>query len=111
MYSSIMKGIDSVALPVVCKGEPEALIKALLRKEPSERSPMLSGGAQNIKDADWYKGFDWAAMKCLWLEPPFRPQVRSSVDLANFADAEQAEMPTFLPYTDDGTGWDKDFAS
>merc|ERR1719491_1239186 len=110
MYSSIMKGIDSVALPVVCKGEPEALIKALLRKEPSQRSPMLSGGAQNIKDADWYKGFDWVAMKCLSLEPPYKPKVKSKVDTANFI-AEEADMPPHLQYTDDGTDWDKDFAS
>jgi len=110
MYSNIIKGIDKVVFPDVCKGEPETLIKALLRKEPSKRLPMCPGGTKNIKDAEWYKGFDWVAMEGMTLEPPFKPEVKSNKDIGNFC-ADEAEKPVFLHYTDDGTGWDKDFAS
>lgn len=111
IYSKIMKGIDVVKFPKDCTtGEVDVLIKGLLRMEPSDRLPVRSGGTQNIKDTLWYADFSWRDMESQTLEPPYKPEVKSNKDIANFA-ADKADMPTHLDYKDDGTGWDKDFAS
>jgi len=110
IYHKVMKGINKVPFPAKCQGAAEVLIKGLLQKEPSERLPMRPGGTKNIKDARWYQGFDWDAMSKMQLEPPYKPVVKSKKDIANFS-ARKEDMPKHVEYKDDGSGWDKDFAS
>merc|ERR1719190_224688 len=59
IYSKVMKGIMKVPFPPKCQGPVGDLIKGLLKKEPSERLPMRSGGVKNLRDHDWFKAFDW----------------------------------------------------
>jgi len=110
IYTKVMKGISKVPLPPKCQGIVGDLIKAILKKEPSERLPMRPGGVQNLKDHRWFQEFSWDGMQNLHLEPPYKPVVKSKKDLANFK-ANKADMPQTIEYKDDGTGWDKDFAS
>mmetsp|Transcript_63666 Transcript_63666/g.165430 ORF Transcript_63666/g.165430 Transcript_63666/m.165430 type:complete len:134 (+) Transcript_63666:2-403(+) len=110
IYSKVMKGISKVPFPNKCGGNAEILIKGLLAKEPSERLPMKLGGVKNLKDCKWYAGFDWNAMQSLELDPPYKPVVKSKTDIANFS-ARKEDMPKHVEYQDDGSGWDKDFAS
>lgn len=110
IYSKVMKGIGKIPFPAKCQGHAEVLIKGLLKKEPSERLPMRPGGTKNIKDAKWYAEFDWKAMQEITLDPPYKPVVKSKKDIANFS-ARKEDMPKQLEYRDDGSGWDKDFAS
>eukprot|EP00747_Dinoflagellata_sp_TGD_P166048 gnl/TRDRNA2_/TRDRNA2_188255_c0_seq1.p1 gnl/TRDRNA2_/TRDRNA2_188255_c0~~gnl/TRDRNA2_/TRDRNA2_188255_c0_seq1.p1 ORF type:complete len:798 (-),score=216.94 gnl/TRDRNA2_/TRDRNA2_188255_c0_seq1:223-2616(-) len=110
IYSKVMKGIQKVPFPAKCQGPVGDLIKALLKKEPSERLPMRPGGTKNVKDHKWYGGFDWEAMKNLQLDAPYKPAVKSKKDIANFS-ARKEDMPPQIEYKDDGSGWDKDFAS
>eukprot|EP00913_Durusdinium_trenchii_P001865 g1726.t2 len=70
-------------------------------QEPADRLPMLTGGSKNIKTHSWYKGFNWDKFTEFTLEAPFIPKVKSKKDL----------MVQFIEYVDDGTGWDKDFAT
>merc|ERR1712136_586325 len=83
------------------------LIKSLLKKEPSERSPMRPGGTKNIKECKWYANFDWDSMKDLSMDAPYKPVVRSKKDIANFS-ARKEDRPKAIEYRDDHTGWDKD---
>jgi len=110
IYSKVMKGITKVPFPPKCQGPVGDLIKALLKKEPSERICCRPGGVQNLKDHKWYGGFDWSAFESDTLEPPYKPVVKSKKDIANFS-ARKEDMPRQIEYTDDGSGWDKDFAS
>merc|ERR1719277_1299237 len=110
IYSKVMKGINKVPFPAKCQGAPETLIKGLLHREPSERLPMKLNGTKNLKECKWYQGFDWAAMATLELDPPYKPTVKSKTDIANFS-ARKEDMPRHVDYKDDGSGWDKDFAS
>merc|ERR1712060_395637 len=110
IYSKVMKGINKVPFPVKCQGVVGDLIRALLKKEPSERLPMRPGGTRNIKDHKWYQDFDWGAMESGSLEGPYKPTVKSKKDIANFS-ARAEDMPKQINYKDDGTGWDKEFAS
>jgi len=109
-YSKVMKGIGKITFPQKCQGPVEALIKGLLKREPSERLPMRPGGTENIKKASWYKDFDWAKMKACELEAPYKPTVKNKKDIANFS-ARKEDMPKQLEYKPDGSEWDKDFAS
>jgi len=110
IYSKVMKGINQVPFPSRCQGSVGALIKSLLKKDPSERLPMRPGGTKNLKEAKWYQGFNWDAMEKLELEPPYKPTVKSKKDIANFY-AREKDMPKRVEYKDDGSGWDRDFAS
>eukprot|EP00929_Paragymnodinium_shiwhaense_P115329 TRINITY_DN840_c0_g2_i3.p1 TRINITY_DN840_c0_g2~~TRINITY_DN840_c0_g2_i3.p1 ORF type:complete len:799 (-),score=304.25 TRINITY_DN840_c0_g2_i3:407-2803(-) len=110
IYSKVMKGISKVPFPPKCQGPVGDLIKALLKKEPSERLPMRPGGVQNLKEHKWYSGFDWDAFLKQAMEAPYKPVVKSKKDIANFS-ARKEDMPRMIEYHDDGSGWDKDFAS
>jgi cGMP-dependent protein kinase len=108
IYSKVMKGINKVHFPAKCQGTVGDLIKALLKKEPSERLP--AKGVQHLKSHKWFNNFDWDAFCKLTMDPPYKPMVKSKKDIANFA-ARKEDMPKQIEYHDDGSGWDKDFAS
>jgi serine/threonine protein kinase len=110
IYSKVMKGISKVPFPPKCQGAVGDLIKALLKKEPSERLSMRPGGIQNVKDHKWYSGFEWESFINLVMDVPYKPAVKSAKDIANFS-ARKEDMPRQIEYHDDGSGWDKDFAS
>jgi len=110
IFSRVMDGIDKVHFPPKCGGSVGALIRDLLKKDPSERLPMRPGGTKNIKETSFFKGFDWIAMEKLELEPPYKPTVKNKQYLDNF-DANEESMPKQVEYSDDGSGWDEDFAS
>jgi len=93
----VKNGIGKVSFPAKCKGPIETLIKGLCEAEPSKRLPMKKGGAENIKKHAWYKGFDWAKMSDLTLEPPFVPDVKSKVDIKNF-NCRREDCPPQVPY-------------
>jgi CRP-like cAMP-binding protein len=110
IYSKVMKGITKVPFPPKCQGPVGDMVKALLKREPSERLPMRPGGVKNMKDHKWYQGFGWDQMVEGKLEPPYSPVVKSKKDIANFT-ARKEDMPKSFEFKDDGTGWDKDFAT
>jgi len=110
IYSKVMKGISKVPFPPKCQGPVGELIKALLKKEPSERLPMQPNGAKKLREVKWYNGFNWDDMKDLKLDVPYKPVVKSKKDIANFS-ARKEDMPRQIEYKDDGSGWDKEFAT
>lgn len=110
IYKKVAKGINKVTFPVKCRGPAEDLIKSLCKKEPSERLPMKKGGIENIMKHRWYAEFQWDALKALTLPPPYKPAVKGKKDIANFS-ARKEDMPPQVPYKDDHSGWDKDFAT
>mmetsp|Transcript_56408 Transcript_56408/g.160127 ORF Transcript_56408/g.160127 Transcript_56408/m.160127 type:complete len:763 (+) Transcript_56408:53-2341(+) len=110
IYQKVTKGINRVVFPKKCKGAVETLIKGLCHHTPSERLPMKKGDSQNIKKHAWYQGFDWEAMENVSLRVPHKPVVKGKKDVANFS-ARKEDMPPQIPYRDDGSGWDKNFAT
>jgi cGMP-dependent protein kinase len=110
IYAKVQKGINRVVFPKKLKGDVEELVKGLCHNQPTERLPMKKGGADNVKKAKWFVGFDWDAMEKLTMEPPYKPKVKSKKDKANFS-ANKEDMPPQIPYRDPGDGWDKDFAT
>lgn len=109
-YARVMTGINKVHFPPACAGSCQGLVKALLKSSPAERLPMRSGGVTKLKCHKWFDGFSWQDMMELSMEPPYKPVVKSTQDLANF-NARKEDMPKMLEYVDDGSGWDNDFAT
>jgi len=109
-YAKVMAGIGKVSFPPKCQGNLELLIKGLLRKDPSERLPMRLGGTKNIYSAKWYANFSLDDFMSGAMKSPYMPVVKSKTDIANFS-ARPEDMPRRIEYKDDGTGWDKDFAT
>lgn len=110
IYAKVLKGISAVKFPPQLSPQCVDIIKAICQKEPADRLPMLTGGSKNIKSHAWYKGFNWDKFQDFTLEAPFLPKVKSKKDLANFS-VHPDELPRFIEYVDDGSGWDKDFAT
>lgn len=110
IFAKTQKGINQVMFPSSTPSPMRMYVKAMCKSEPAERLAMKKGGSQNVKDHDWYKGFDWVAAKNLTLPPPYVPVVQSTTDLANFENQDEAAPPVML-YVDDGSGWDQDFAT
>jgi serine/threonine protein kinase len=110
IYSKVMKGIGKVPFPPKCQGNVGELIKALLKKEPEQRLPMEKNGSKKLREVKWYGGFAWKEMQENTMEQPYKPVVKSKKDIANFS-ARKEDMPRQIEYKDDGTGWDKDFAT
>jgi len=110
IYAKVMKGVAKIPFPIKCQGSVGELIKALLKREPSERLPMRPGKARNIKQHKWYSSFNWEDHATLRLEVPYRPLVRNKKDISNF-HARKEDMPRHMEYHDDGSEWDKDFAT
>jgi len=110
IYSKIMKGIDKVPFPSKCQGSAGELINDLLKREPSERLPMRPGGVNNVKQHQWYSDFDWGKFESQSMVPPYMPVVKDKKDLSNFS-VDKESMPKPIEYKNDGSGWDKDFAS
>eukprot|EP00933_Yihiella_yeosuensis_P012765 TRINITY_DN12189_c0_g1_i10.p1 TRINITY_DN12189_c0_g1~~TRINITY_DN12189_c0_g1_i10.p1 ORF type:complete len:794 (-),score=198.27 TRINITY_DN12189_c0_g1_i10:502-2883(-) len=110
IYANVLKGIHAVKFPQTLVGPCADLIKAICQKEPAGRLPMLPGGVKNLKGHAWYEGFSWEKFCDFTLEAPYLPNVKSKKDLANFS-VDLNDMPRFIEYVDDGSGWDKDFAT
>lgn len=112
IYRKIVTGIGAVAFPKRCQGAVGDLIRALLKKDPSERLPMRPSGVKGLKEHKWFSnaGFAWVALKDGELEAPYKPTVKSKRDINNFV-ARKENMPKTIEYHDDGSGWDKDFAT
>jgi serine/threonine protein kinase len=105
-YSKIMKG--AVSFPSHFSREGVALIEGLLQHKTTQRLGVVKGGAENIKNNPWFKGFDFNALYNRKLSPPLVPKIKNDTDLSNFDDYPDEEDP--IPsYEDDGSNWDADF--
>eukprot|EP00929_Paragymnodinium_shiwhaense_P000105 TRINITY_DN10025_c0_g2_i2.p1 TRINITY_DN10025_c0_g2~~TRINITY_DN10025_c0_g2_i2.p1 ORF type:complete len:696 (+),score=174.53 TRINITY_DN10025_c0_g2_i2:126-2213(+) len=110
IYRKIHKGFEAVSFPARCRGALETLIRGLCKADPGSRLPMKLGATENIKYHHWYRGFNWTAMSRLELRPPYLPIVKNGKDSSNF-HARKEDMPPPVPYVDDESKWDKDFAT
>jgi serine/threonine protein kinase len=102
VYESVRKGIDAVVFPPECRKASD-LVRALCHQEPEERI-----GANETRRDQWYRGFDWPALRACRVPPPHVPRVKGPRDLSNFRSCDQEDPPR-VPYKDKGTGWDLGF--
>jgi len=110
IYRNICQGIEIVQFPPGCMSSAQGLIRGLLVEEPLKRLPVLTGGIGNLEGHAFYKGLDWDDFRALKVETPYKPTLHGPKDRRNFR-ANPSDAPPQVKYTDDGSGWDVDFAT
>ena len=68
------------------------LIRSLLHKNPAKRLGNLNGGAEDVKNHPWFKGFDWEALKKRKTDVPYVPYIESEDDTSNFDEIPLSEL-------------------
>merc|ERR1719204_2354831 len=81
-YRKIVKG--KVRFPRYFSIPSKELIKCLLRAKPTKRLGVLRGGAQNIRDHQWYTNFSWEALTKFKMQVPIKVSVKNPEDISNF---------------------------
>ncbi|XP_072645812.1 ribosomal protein S6 kinase alpha-4 isoform X2 [Canis lupus baileyi] len=78
------------------RGLPD-LLQRLLCKDPKKRLGAGPQGAQEVKNHPFFQGLDWAALAARKVPAPFRPQIRSELDVGNFAEEFTRLEPVYSP--------------
>lgn len=60
------------------------MIAGLLEQDVSKRLGCLSGGAEDIKNNEWFTGVDWNLVKYKRIQPPWIPELTSQKDIQYF---------------------------
>mmetsp|Transcript_20045 Transcript_20045/g.22399 ORF Transcript_20045/g.22399 Transcript_20045/m.22399 type:complete len:745 (-) Transcript_20045:177-2411(-) len=70
------------------------LISKLLTRSPSKRIGSLSGGEQEIYDADFFKGIQFEKLKRKAVKAPWKPSLKNPLDTSNFENWNHLEDKT-----------------
>mmetsp|Transcript_88279 Transcript_88279/g.189528 ORF Transcript_88279/g.189528 Transcript_88279/m.189528 type:complete len:803 (+) Transcript_88279:89-2497(+) len=103
VYELVKRGIEQVRFPHECRHRAAELVRLLCKQQPEARMRTPA-----LRQHEWFRGFDWSALRQMRLTPPHAPHVRGPRDLANFRSCE-GEDPPVTPYQDTGSGWDIGF--
>jgi len=97
VYKKILK--SHIKFPNFFSKSARKLILGLLRKKQTRRLGVIAGGAQKIRDHEFFSeapGWDWTALQNQTMEPPMRPVVKDEFDLRNFdGDEEDSSTESF----------------
>lgn len=105
-YRKIIQG--KFKFPKYFSADARDLIARLLRTRPTKRLAVMKGGADNIRNHSWYKGFEWDMLREGELTAPWKPEVKSFDDISNFdqRDKRKSAADTGKPPK---TPWDGEF--
>lgn len=60
----------------------------------------MKGGAQEIKEHNWFRGVDWNMVKQKKIQPPWVPEIESSTDFQYFDEYPDSGQPLVTPSAD-----------
>merc|ERR1719195_1821218 len=96
VYKKILK--SHIKFPNFFSKAARKLILGLLLKKQTRRLGVIAGGAQKIRDHEFFSeapGWDWTALQNQTMEPPMRPVVKDEFDLRNFDGEEDSSTDSF----------------
>ncbi|TYZ67203.1 hypothetical protein PybrP1_005616, partial [[Pythium] brassicae (nom. inval.)] len=99
---------EKVQYPTTMSDACKDIISKLLERDVTKRLGLTHGGASATRSHAWFKGLDWDKMYKKTETAPYKPRLANALDTSKFdfvADGSDTDMP----YTDDGSDWDKDF--
>lgn len=104
-YNMIIKGISAVRFPYHISTKAKNIITKFCRYKSSDRLGYGINGFDDIRNEEWFNGFDWKKLKNFKMEAPYVPKLSSRVDTRYFSVfKEDTEVPP-----DDCSTWDEDF--
>ncbi|GLD47075.1 ribosomal protein S6 kinase alpha-4-like protein, partial [Lates japonicus] len=73
------------------------LLRKLLVKDPHKRLGSGPRGAEDIKAHPFFKGLNWADLAQKKVSSPFKPELKSELDVGNFAEEFTGMDPVYSP--------------
>uniref|UniRef100_A0AAQ4PBF6 Ribosomal protein S6 kinase n=1 Tax=Gasterosteus aculeatus aculeatus TaxID=481459 RepID=A0AAQ4PBF6_GASAC len=97
--SEVSKRILRCDPPFPSMIEPTAqdLLRKLLVKDPHRRLGSGPRGSEDIKAHAFFKGLNWADLAQRKVQSPFRPELKSELDVGNFAEEFTGMDPVYSP--------------
>ena len=89
MYEKILR--DPLVFPDEVSPSARSILTGLLTRDPAQRLGV--NGAEEIKRHPFFEKIDWRRLAQKKIQPPFKPSVRSPVDVSNFDTVFTAEQP------------------
>ena len=89
MYEKILR--DPLVFPDEVAVSARSILTGLLTRDPAQRLGV--NGAEEIKRHPFFEKIDWQRLAQKKIQPPFKPSVRSPVDVSNFDTVFTAEQP------------------
>jgi len=89
MYEKILR--DPLVLPDEVTPSARSILAGLLTRDPAQRLGV--NGAEEIKRHPFFEKIHWQRLAQKKVQPPFKPSVRSPVDVSNFDTVFTAEQP------------------
>ncbi|KAH9969780.1 AGC/Akt protein kinase [Russula dissimulans] len=89
MYEKILR--DPLVFPDEVSPSARSILTGLLTRDPAQRLGV--NGADEIKRHSFFEKIDWRRLAQKKIQPPFKPSVRSPVDVSNFDTVFTAEQP------------------
>jgi serine/threonine protein kinase len=83
------------------------LISGLLCLKPTQRLGVVKGGAEKVKNHDWFTSLDFEKLESKQYKAPFVPDVRDDADMSNFTKMDNDYRPP--KYRETGNNWFEDF--
>jgi hypothetical protein len=81
----------------------------LLVRDPIARLGNLRGGADEIRQQQWFVSYDFEGMMNRTMKAPWVPKVTSITDTSNFDPMTEEEPHNYGNKYVDNSGWDRDF--
>ena len=89
MYEKILR--DPLVFPDEVSPSARSILTGLLTRDPAQRLGV--NGAEEIKRHPFFEKIAWQRLAQKKIQPPFKPSVRSPVDVSNFDTVFTAEQP------------------
>lgn len=106
-YPRIVEG--RVRFPSAMSPTARDLISGLCTVDTSKRLGNVAGGAQRVKQHEWFKNIDWVKLYNREVQGPIVPHLRGPADTRNF-DEYEPESEKRDPYTKElSDKWEESF--
>lgn len=95
VFDSIVN--DDVRYPRFLSSEAISIMRKLLRRNPEKRLGASERDAEDIKKQPFFRRINWEKLYRKELSPPFKPILRSRLDISNFDEEFTREDPVLTP--------------
>jgi len=95
VFDSIVN--DDVRYPRFLSSEAISIMRKLLRRNPEKRLGASERDAEDIKKQPFFRRIEWEKLYRKEITPPFRPFLRSRLDISNFDEEFTREEPILTP--------------